>query len=349
MSSLKLDQSTDYSSKELYNLLKNVDLPEYVKSADLDDYDTLQGLPKEAFADSFRKAYPLNTPARTYVSNAFFASKKAEISKRYGLSYADKIETGIKEAATIFGISEDLQDFNTNNIKKAAQDYCAHYLGEFNLDGAEVQLYPVKTAADLTASAEHFSKNLKNYPFEWRSKIANECVKLAGELAVDDLPDIVLKYAGMFYPDFENLSQELWRRSCKLKTAEHVEMYNKLSEDLENISSSEEVMKLAETLFNVENMEGLYDNTKVASILGDPVDRIFTKSIEKVASDLSFVEAHGDKYRIADLQKAAKENFMEAFGFDMDLSNVEKLAEVFPTMPRSDIKLFEELTGIRPI
>lgn len=349
MSSFKLDQSADYSNKELYSLLKDVDLPEYVKTAELDDYDRLQQLPKEAFADSSRKIYPLNTPARTYVSNAFFTCKKAAITKLYGENYAGQIEKNIKEAAEIFDISQDLENYSSNFEKKASRAYQTRYLGEFEVDGAEVALYPVKTAADLTENAEHFNRNIKNYPFPWRIKIAENIVKIAQELGVDEVPDRVLKYAGLFYPDLEKISDEILRRSKKLKKTEHVEIFHKLSEDVENISSTSEVMKLAETLYNVENMEGLYDNVKIAAVLGDPVDLIFTKSIEKVAEDLSFVEAHGDKYRLADLQKAAKSSYMEAFGFDIEPADPVKLAEVFPTMPRSDIKLFEELTGIRPV
>jgi hypothetical protein len=349
MSSFKLDQSADYSNKELYSLLKDVDLPEYVKTAELDDYDHLQQLPKEAFADPSRKIYPLNTPARTYVSNAFFTCKKAAITKLYGNNYAGQIEKNIKEAAEIFDISKDLESYSSSFEKKASRAYTAYHLGEFELEGAEVSLYPVKTASDLSENAEHFTRNIKNYPFAWRVKIAENIVKVAKELGVDEVPDLVLKYAGFFYPDLEKLAGEVERRSKKLKKAEHVEIFQKLAADVENISTTEEVMKLAETLYNVENMEGLYDNPKIASLLGDPVNLIFTKSIEKVAEDLSYVEAHGDKYLLSDLQKAAKNSYMEAFGFDMESSNPEKLAEVFPTMPRSDIKLFEELTGIRPV
>jgi hypothetical protein len=349
MSTLKLDQSSDYSNKEIYSLLRDVDLPMYVKTAELDDHDTLQNLPKEAFAEPSRKIYPLNTPARTYVSNAFFGSKKAEMSKIYGAQYTSQIESSIKEAAEIFGISADLERYNNRLEKNASRSYTTRHLGEFELDGTEIKLYATKTAQDLIENAEHLNRHLKNYPFDWRVKMAQATVKLASKLSVDDIPDRILKYAGMYYPDFEKISSELWRRATKLKNPQHVEIYNKLAEDVQNITTVEEVMKLAETLHNIENMEGLYDNVKTAGILGDPVDAIFTKSIVKVAEDLSFVEAHGDKYRIDDLQKAAKNSYMEAFGIDMSADSAEKLAEVFPTMPRADIKLFEEITGIRPI
>jgi hypothetical protein len=344
------DQATDYSKKELYTLLRNAELPEYVKTAEVDDYDALAELQKEAFADSNRKIYPINDPSRVFISNAYFLSKQADIEKLYGKNYSSQIESRIKEAAAIFGISEDLERYAQTQEKKASEDYPEFHLGEFAVDGVgEVSLYPVKTAQDLEENTSHFVRNMANYPFDWRVKIAGEIVKTAHKVGTNELPDIVLKYAGYFYPDFENLETEIWRRSTKLQKEAHVEIYNNLKADVKNITTVEEVMKLAETLFNVENMEGLYDNVKVAGILGDPVDRIFTKSIEKVAEALSFIEAHGDKYRVADLQKVSADKYQEAFGFDIDPSDLEKLADVFPTMPRSDIKLFEEIAGVVPI
>jgi len=349
MRELKLDQSSDYSNKELYTLLKDTDLPSYVKVAEVDDYDALEGLPKEAFADENRRIYPLNSASRVYVSNAFFTSKKADIQRLYGDNYTSQIENKIKQAADILGISEDLANYSSGYEKQASVTADEVYMGTFDLGMEPLNLYPVKTASDLTQAADHFVEYIQNYPFEWRTKMASNIVKTARDLNVDEIPDLILKYAGHYYPDFAELSTEVWRRGTKLKTAENREIYTKLAADVENISSVEEVMKLAETLSNIENMEGLYDNVKVAGILGDPVDKLFTKSIEKVASDLSFVEAHGDKYLIDDLQKVGKDKYEEAFGFDLDPSDSVKLADVFPTMPRSDIKLFEEISGVRPV
>lgn len=348
---LNFDQQQDFSNKELYAMLKDVQLPEYVKTAELDDCYTLQSLPKTAFADPDRRIYPLNSPARVYVSNAYFTEKKADIQKMYGEDYTNYIGSNIEKAAEIFDIQEDLQDFvSTYNVKQAS-DYEERYMTEFAIDGmAEpVQLYPVKTASDLSDSAEHFVKNISNFPFEVRVKTAENMVKAAMALDVDDMPELVLKYAGLYYPDLENLSTEIWRRSTKLKKEANQKLYSDLSKDLSNMTDIGEVMKVAEVLFNVENMEGLYDNAKVASVLGDPVDCIFTHSIHKVASDLSFIDVHGDKYKLDDLTKISKDKYEEAFGFELDPSDTEKLAEVLPTMPRSDVELFKELTGIRPI
>jgi hypothetical protein len=348
---IAFDQQSDHSGKELYRMFSGVNLPDYVKTAELETSYELSGLPKTAFADQDRRIYPINTPDRVYVSNAHLINKKADIQKLYGAAYVSQLESKIKEAAEVFDISSDLEDFEQRLNEKTASDYTEEYMVDFHIDGLpHMQLYPVKTAEDLTVSAQHFADNIKNFPFDVRVKSAENFVKAARELDVDEIPDILAKYAGLYYPDIANISTELWRRSTKLASEEHKEIYNKIAEDVSNMTSIDEVMKIAETCYNIETMEGLYEKTKIASILGDPVDSFFTESITKIASDLSYVEVHGDKYRLEDLTKISKDKYEEAFGDSgIDPADPEKIAEILPTMPRSDVKLLEEITGLRPI
>jgi len=350
--SYKFDHQTDYSGKEMYSMFSGVELPEYVKKAEAEDSFELKGLPKTAFADTDRKIYPINSPENVYLSNAYFINKRADISKVYGEDYACQLETKIAEAADVLGISADLEEYNRQlNIKKAS-DYDQNYMVDFVVDGMTqaVQMYPVKTAADLTESAASFAANISNFPFDVRVKAAANFVKEALALGVDEMPDILMKYAGLFYPDLPAVQEELWRRSTKLANENNRKIYEAMSNDVPNMTSVREVMKIAETCFNIENMEGLYDKPKVAQVLGDPVDMFFSASLEKVAADLSFVEAHGDKYKLDDLMKISKDKYEEAFGdCGIDPASPEKIADILPTMPRSDIKLFEEISGIRPI
>lgn len=348
---IAFDQQSDHSGKELYRMLAGVDLPEYVKTAELEDAYELSGLPKTAFADPDRRIYPINTPERVYVSNVHFINKKADIKKLYGEDYVSQLESNIKEGAMIFDIAEDLENYNATLNIKTASDYPEQYMVDFHVDGLpHMQLYPVKTASDLVTAVQHFADNIKNFPFDVRVKSAENFVKAAQELEVDEVPDIIAKYAGLYYPDLHNVQHELWRRSTKLASEEHKVIYDKIAEDVFNMTGIDEVMKIAETCYNIEVMEGLYEKPKVAQILGDPVDCFFTENITKIASDLSFVEVHGDKYRIEDLTKISKDQYEEAFGDSgIDPADPEKIAEILPTMPRSDVKLLEEITGLRPV
>ena len=348
---LAFDQQTDYSGKEIFGMLSGVNIPEYVKTAEVEDLHDLRNLPKTAFADPNRGIYPINTPARVYISNAHFINKRAAIAKLYGNEYTSQLENNIKQAADIFGILEDLEEHNSSFNEKQASDYGQRCMLSWTPDSGNCfELYPVKTAADLSEAAEHFTKNISNFPFDVRVSTSCNFLKADEELGVDELPDLLAKYAGLFYPDLSNLQAELWRRSTKLANEKHKEIYAKIAEDLHNMTSVDEVMKIAETCYNIESMEGLYDKVKVAQILGDPVDCIFTEQIVKVASDLNYVEVHGDKYKLDDLVKISKERYEEAFGDSgIDPADPEKIAEILPTMPRSDVKLLEEITGLRPI
>jgi len=349
---IAFDQQTDYSGKEMYSMFRDVELPEYVKTAEVEDAYAVESLPKTAFADPDRRIYPINSPATVYISNAHFINKRADIVKLYGEDYASQLQNNIEKAAEILEITEDLQDYNSTLNIKLASDYEEKFMVDFNVEGmaAPVQMYPVKTASDLAMAAESFASNIHNFPFNVRVQAAENFVKAAGELGVDDMPDLLMKYAGMYYPDLTNLDFELWRRGSKLTKEAHVDVYEQIRDDLENMNSVSDVMKIAETCFNIENMEGLYDNVKVAKLLGDPVDMFFTEPVAKIASALSFVEVHGDKYRLEDLTKISKDKYEEAFGDSgIDPADPEKIADILPTMPRSDMKLLEEITGLRPI
>lgn len=346
---IALDQQSDYSNKDLFKYLRGRELPEYVKEAEWDDHETLAELPKTAFADPDRRAFPLNTPERIFISNAYFVNRKEAIEKEFSTAYAAKIEQCIKNAAEILGVDSDIEAYNKVTTEKKAADYAERYLLEAKIGEQTANLFVVKTAADLKKAADELVRQINNIPYEWRRPMAENAVKFAQELGVDELPDIVCKYAGMFYPDLEKVRTELWRRSTKLANEKNIELYQKVAEDAVNMSSPEEVFKIAEICYYTEKEEGLSDKPKVAALLGDPVDRFFSIDIQKVASILDVIEAGGSKYHLTDLQKISADKYEEAFGFEIDPSDREKLAEILPTMPRSDVKLFEEITGLKPV
>jgi len=344
---LSLDITTDYSGKELYSYLSDSKVPDYVKQASLEeDYNSI---PREAFADQGRKAFPLHTKEAVYLSNVYFSNKKDAIQKTLGKPYVDKIASAIDQAADLFEITADLADFTKQAMTKKASDYQERFMYVANVDGKDFPMLPVKTAADLVKTAEIFVKETAKYPMSWRWDICENMLKAAQELGVDELPDLVCKYAGMFYPDVPAIEKELWRRSKKLKLAEDIDTYNILKKEAKDIEDFDEVRKYAEIVYFTELTEGLYDSYKTASLLPDPVDKFYTMPVEKVAGMLDVVNMAGYSYHLDDLSKIAKERYEEAFGIDIDPKDREKLAEVLPTMPRSDVQLFKELTNISPV
>lgn len=336
-----ITQQTDYSRKELYHFLTGRALPDFVKEASIDEV-TDSSLQKEAYADEAGKLFPCWNAASTFVSNAFLTNKKASITKLKGASYVNKVEKVLEKAARDFGITEDIKAYNSTVVKTAA---ATHEIAA-NLGENEVVLYTIKSAADCSAHAQHFVKNIENFPFEWRRPMANQFVKTAEELNISDLPDLILKYAGQYFPEGPAVRRELIRRSRRFP--EQNERYTKLAADVENIDNIEDFFKLAETCYFMEKNAGLYDKPKSRNILGDPVDKIFTLHVEKVAELLNTVTMAGERFDVSDLEKVSSDIYEKAFGFSLSPKEAE-FKDIALTLPKSDVALFKQLSGVQPI
>ncbi len=341
-----VDQQKDYSNKELYKFLKISETPEFVKTASVDSYSDYAKIKKHGFADPEKRLFPIDTAARTYISNAFFQNNKKAVVKTLGKKYAEQLEHRIKKAAEVWGVSESLEKYN----KDLALSYYVQpktiKIAEINENGVSLDFYEVSDAEQFKQAAEHFCKNIDKHPFKWRRKISEEFVKKASHFSVDEIPDIIMKYAGMFYAELPYVSKELWRRSTKLGE-EAKAAYQIIQNNLSELDCVEDIFKIAEICDELEKKANL--SYKVKEILGDPVDRLFDLPIEKVAQMLDVVKVHGKTYSVPDFVNVSKEIYTQAFGADIDPTNKVELVDFLPTAPLSDFNLFLELTNIKPI
>lgn len=351
---MKLDQLSDASNLQLYRLLQGVDIPDFVKDAELDNEASVSSLEKTAFADDLNFAYPINTPARVYVSNTFFQTKKAELENRYGTKHMTSVGEKIKSAAELFSISREIEAYNELHEKRSNNDYTVQHVCEINDDEQlePIQFFPYKTAGEFSKSAEVFVANINKYPFEWREKIARSFFAKAADIGVDELPDLICKYAGLFYPvHTSDMANELVRRANKLSSKEAQDRLTSLADAVRGteFDSLEDVMKIAHIVHHVEFHDGAYDKPKVAEVLPDPVDTFFVLSPTKVAEILNVVDMGGEKYDVSSLKKISADLYKKAFGVDLDPSNEGELRDLLPTMPLSDVSLFKELSGVTPV
>jgi hypothetical protein len=331
-----------------------VEVPDFVKDAAVDDEESVADLEKSAYADQINIAYPINSAARVYVSNAFFQSKKAELENKFGTAHTKDVEARIKSAAELFSISAQLETYNQAYEKRANRDLEIHHVCTLVDDEVgEQSFFPYRNAEEFSKSAEVFERNLSNYPFEWRVNIAKSFLSKAAEAGVDELPDIICKYAGLFYPAHtSDIAREVARRATKLTSKTAQDQLNQLASAVsgfESFDSLDDVMKIAEILYRVEQADGAYDRPKTAELLPDPVGMLFVYSPEKVASILNVVDMGGEQFNLSDLKKISSDRYKEAFGIDIDPSNESQLRDILPTMPLSDVSLFKELTGTLPV
>jgi hypothetical protein len=349
---LSFDQTTDYSYRELHKFLKKVaEIPEYIKTAsyDISNYNEIKCLPKQAFADQYNRAFPKNNKIDTYLSYVHFLNKKADLEKKYNKAYIDEVEGRLKIAATLFNISEDLDKYAASYVQKEASDYTQHTIFEKEINGNTICLYNFKTASELKQAAESFSKEYNRIPFEWRFDISKNFVKHAQDFELEELPNIICKYAGMFFAHPQEVETELNRRALYINNKEYKENYNKLAAQIYDIDSPEEFMKIASACYYMEKLDGIYDNSKRANAIGDPIDKIFNLSVEKIASELDVIKIGNYYFRISDLKDIDTEIYKQAFGADLNPSDTDELRDILPTMPLSDVSLFRELSGIRPV
>lgn len=342
----ELDIQTDLSNKELYALSKIASFPAYVQEADQPDIDEIRKLPKEAFADKYNKAFPINNKTNTYLSYGYFLPKKEAIANQWGEKFANEVENNIKEASLLFGCEEDINELERSIKKAEAKDYdekvIVAKMGSFE------EKHTYKTKKDLAKIAEHFDKNLSKYPFSTRRQVAKDLLKAALDNSFDELPELILKYAGYgYFPDIPQIKEELVRRAGKLKSAENKNRYQEMINNLREVGSNEVIFKVAEIVYETERLEGLYDKKKTASVLPDPVDTFFSVTIEKAASAMDVVKV-GDKTYDFQTLKSIPKNYYEEVGLGgIDFSNPKLAKEELSTLPLADFELLKKMVGER--
>jgi len=346
--SYTLDQTTDYSYRELHTFLDGINPPDFVKQAELDTKESTAKLDQNAFADRYNRAYPIHTPAATYVSHTHFVNKRASLEKKWGVGYAEEVAGRLKQAGELHKIASDLESYSQHVTKQAAVAPAEKLVFETEIHGQPIGLFAYKTAADLVKHAADFTTNINDYPFDIRRPIAKNFYKLAVEHNIDELPDLLCKYAGLFFPHTQLFAAELERRKNKL-AAEHQPDYDKIIEKVASAASAADYYDICAQAYTAEKAAGAWDHKTTRRLLGDIVDTTHTLSAEKIASLLNVVEMAGNQYDLADLQKVSKDIYKEAFGVDLDPGSTDSLRDVLPTMPWSDVALFRELSGVAPL
>ena len=141
-------------------------MPDFVKQAEITTKEATANLPVESFADRYHRAFPIDSAPNVYVSNAFFINKKAALEELWGTNFTAEVEDRLNKAAEIFGIKEDIDRYNKSTMEKAAADYQEQFVASFQIGGTSYELFPYKTAADLTKQAEASTTTSRTIPLD---------------------------------------------------------------------------------------------------------------------------------------------------------------------------------------
>lgn len=341
---------TDDVSKKYYNAFtQQVQMPEYVKSAQVLTADDASEIPATAFADSFNKKFAIDSKANCWCSALYFYGNQCN-----NLPTSKQAETRLLNAARIWNIVEDVE-----TIKRAfeLQTIPVSYAISFDYKGAKVERCPDHTKEAATASAEWLYSNRFKFP----AKIQ----KQAAERLLTKADSMKLTANTLCYLDRLANSDSYANINCKIALAitdrlnaiptykwsdledELLKISNDLNKTPYDISNNSDLF--VQAIESLDIKHGL--NQKWGSALQHPVDVCYRVNMTKAAAvaDNTVHLTTGtpiDLSRISDHQlekglKIAGDDFLaycQTDGLNVDRS---KAAEILPTLPKPEAFRFE--------
>lgn len=170
-----IDFHTDDNLQVLSQICECEELPDFVKSADAETLALRSELPKEAFALTSKRLYPVHDRASTWLSSRYFIKAAASIPE----PTKSVVERKLKEACELFEIA-----YPEEAVSKTPQISKSAYALSETRNGAEVLRYPVDTKDNTEMSMLKFAEEYKSLPPAWRRRTALVLHKKAREHGV---------------------------------------------------------------------------------------------------------------------------------------------------------------------
>lgn len=366
-----LDQRLDLNGQDIYRIVTFYGCPDFVKTASSTQVCGEAELPPHQFAEPTRRLYPCHTAAATWLSTAFFSEKRAEFSA--GL--AERIQERLHTAAQYFKIDNLTDELQTKVAQATTIDETALPDSTFAIvftdtDGQRERRYPMRNALEVKAAADWLATNRDALPFDDRRVIADRILEKAASFGADvsNHRYELEKMAGVGMCAASDAVKMVRRRvACipptKLPAAERDEMLKVaeiIERDPERMYHNSPLVKLAGVIDAFDQKHGL--RRHYGADLERPEDVLFAVT-SKVAADLSNElvgsPLTGNYYKRADLQQVPVRDLTDALGADFveavsaanAFVDTEKLANIVPTLPLSDAKLFDMVAmgaGVQP-
>jgi len=322
----------DFYSDYGYNfikILKDKEVPSFVKEADILDQEEMDKLPDTAFASVGDRKLPITDPANVYVSAAYYFNaneKNAEVEDR------------IVKAAELFEISDEIKNILPDtNTKIAAED---------NQKESRWEISATYKNGDIKKFAGDLS-SIEKFQDEFVSKIFNFCTfeskmdcaeKIAQELEKSgkDIPNRILEVSGRNIPDMEKVAQQVKARAIRLSDDSQKVSLCKIANELfdssdKNIEGMKKLAKILESIDEQNSLDRFYNK----SIL-DPFASVFNTSIDEAKKVASVIDLNGSDFSVEELNEVHQDIFklalskesLDLIGFGTDSFDVSKIANI---------------------
>lgn len=223
-----MDQITDRNRAGLFKIARTVELPDFVKEAQLPESDDVVELRSDAFGDPPHRRYPIDTPENAWLSCAYF-EKFAEDC--YGHSpkaqkQMAEIRGRLKEAAEFWKIEyPELPDEPLEELPVI----------KYAMDDTVYLEVPVENEEKLRYIAQDIQKQAGRYPYAMRRGVARQLLALAAPDTFDPEFSVELeKTAGYGVASIENATELLNGRKHLLCNKEAEETVSSLIEEIQS-------------------------------------------------------------------------------------------------------------------
>jgi hypothetical protein len=340
----------------LHRISKLYGLPEFVKDASFEEKQDI--LPSSAFADPWSRKYPCHTKSATYVSNIGFWEQAVNdnnpqdpIIARRLMEFARDwdIEAPVKQALT--KIAQDKH----NAIPKLTNDDFAFVVDNGNTVDRK---FPIADAETVKQSAHNFTEQRHLFPYDWRKEIASKITEKAAALNVSLPLEVQAKLDLLINPkaaDSEDIADAIETRAYTVKDAAVRSRLLKVAGSVRSRPPTLTALyKVASVLDEVDRKTGLYKEYAGSHSRGHlalPETVCFVSpTLEKSAHDNRIQLQTGNALTKEMLKEAGLEAFKVLPEYIDSIStygklDLDKAAEVLPTMPVDDARLLEQSLG----
>lgn len=295
------------------------------------------------------------------MSSAFFFDKRASLPQRD----AETIEARLLEAAdfwsirpAIEGLKKKAEELRQDDLSKLPnEDFCW-------VQGNDRQL-PLRNALEVKTAAEYLHKWRDEFAFADRMAMARKVLQKAARYGAalgehDEFLERTAGFGGCSAAEAAKLVRDramIARAKDPDLSSELMKMADMIMNDPQKARSPHRLVKVAEVIDQLDRMLHIREYSDAVPRAEDALFRITRKSASSLAEQ-HLSTTSGSVYDIDDLSKLRTRDVRNYLGneladaVDADGLHVDgvKMAEIVPTLPLGDARIFDELCrdkGIR--